>query len=260
MSTRGTHPGPSRKSQPTFRSRAHQHTAASAFVHDADRYHDARPTYPSAVLSLLDDAATICDVGAGTGKLTQLLIDGTRTTYACDPSADMARVLHIHLPEVPVWRATAEATGLGDNSVDAITCAQTWHWVDAHEASSEADRVIRPGGTLMLCWNTLAVRHPWVLRLSRIMHSGDVQREGFYPTVHTPWRLEREVRTEWVDMIAVEDCFELMATRSYWLKANENTRAKMEANLSWYLYDRLGFDRGQIIPLPYRTDAFAYRR
>ena len=92
------------------------------------------------------------------------------------------------------------------------------------------------------------------------MHSGDVQREGFYPTVDGPWRLERELRHEWLHPIAVEDCFSLMATRSYWLKANAQTRAKMEANLSWYLYDRLGFDHGDAVPLPYRTDAFVYAR
>ena len=51
-----------------------------------------------------------------------------------------------------------------------------------------------------------------------------------------------------------------MATRSYWLKANERTRAKMEANLSWYLFERLGFDPGDTVPLPYRTDAFVYER
>ena len=63
MSTRGTHPGPSKKSQPTFRSRTHQHTAASAFVRDADRYHDARPTYPAEVLSLVDDGVPVTVLG-----------------------------------------------------------------------------------------------------------------------------------------------------------------------------------------------------
>lgn len=172
----------------------------------------------------------------------------------------MVRVFRDVLPGVPVWRATAEATGLADNSMDALTCAQSWHWVDVGAASAEADRVLRPGGRLVLCWNTLAVHHPWVLRLSRIMHSGDVQREGFYPDVAAPWRLASELRTEWCHLIAVEDCFALMSTRSYWLKANARTRAKMEANLTWYLYERLGFDPGDTIPLPYRTDAFVYVR
>lgn len=257
-----TQPGPSRKAGPSFRDTAHRTGAAEAFERDAQRYDAARPGYPPSVVSLFDahSPQVVCDIGAGTGKLTQLLCDASPIVYAFDPSADMARVLHELHPSVPVWRATAEATGLADDSVDALTCAQTWHWVDPDAASREADRVIRPGGSLLLCWNTLAVHRPWVLRLSRIMHSGDVQREGFYPTVAAPWQLERELREEWVEMIPVENCFELMATRSYWLKAKDATRARMEANLNWYLFERLGFDPGDTIPLPYRTDAFLYLR
>ncbi|WJY97529.1 class I SAM-dependent methyltransferase [Corynebacterium fournieri] len=259
MQASGTQPGPSRKAGPTFRDPKHRSGTAAAFSRDATRYDAARPTYPAALAELVGPGV-VCDLGAGTGKFTQLLLDGTRSVYACDPSEDMARVFQRVLPEVPVWRATAEATGLHNASVDALTCAQSWHWVDANAASAEADRVIRPGGRLVLCWNTLAVRHPWVLRLSRIMHSGDVQREGFYPDVAAPWELKRELRKEWVHPIAVEHCFELMATRSYWLRANERTRAKMEANLNWYLYEGLGFDPGDTVPLPYRTDAFVYQR
>lgn len=262
MHSSQTQPGPSRQPGPRFRDATHRSFGAAAFERDAKRYDAARPGYPAGVVKLVPDAGTVCDVGAGTGKFTQLLIDASSATsiYASDPSPDMARTLQANLPGVPVWRATAEATALADNAVDTLTCAQTWHWVDAPAASAEADRVVREGGALLLCWNTLAVHHPWVLRLSRIMHSGDVQREGFYPKVCAPWHLAGELREEWVDMVEVEHCFELMATRSYWLKANESTRAKMEANLSWYLYERLGFDRGQVIPLPYRTDAFVYRR
>lgn len=259
MYASGTQPGPSRKAGPTFKDPSHRSSAAEAFARDAVRYNAARPSYPASLAQLVGPGI-VCDVGAGTGKFTQLLIDGSRSVYACDPSEDMARVFHRELPSVPVWRATAEATGLSSNSMDVLTCAQSWHWVDSAAASAEADRVIRPGGRLVLCWNTLAVRHPWVLRLSRIMHSGDVQREGFYPSVAAPWQLEREMREEWLHPIAVEDCFELMATRSYWLKANGRTRAKMETNLSWYLYERLGFDPGDTVPLPYRTDAFVYSR
>ena len=188
MHASGTQPGPSRKAGPRFRNSAHRSGAAEAFTRDATRYDAARPTYPASLGELVGPG-TVCDVGAGTGKFTQLLDDGSRSVFACDPSGDMTRVFHTVLPAVPVWRATAEATGLADDSVDALTCAQTWHWVDVPAASREADRVIQPGGRLVLCWNTLAVRHPWVLRLSRIMHSGDVQREGFYPEVSAPWRL-----------------------------------------------------------------------
>lgn len=251
---------PSGKENPGFADDDARTFTAGAFVSGSDEYHDVRPSYPHEVAKLVAKAHSLVDVGAGTGKLTSTLLRPGRFVGALDPSISMLSVLRAHHPEVPVWRATAEATGLADSSVDAYVSAQTWHWVDTAAASAEADRVVRAGGVLMLCWNTLDVSHPWVLRLSRISHSGDVQREGFYPTVNAPWRLEQEVRTRWFEAVTPEDLFALARTRSYWLRADDKTREKVSDNLNWYLYDRLGFDPGQPIPLPYRTDAFLYRR
>lgn len=251
---------PSGKQAPGFATASARVFTAGAFATGADDYEDVRPNYPPQVAALVNKAQTLIDVGAGTGKLTSTLLAPGRSVWAVDPSASMLEMLRTHLPDVPVWRATAEATGLRDRSVDAYVSAQTWHWVDAAAASAEADRVVKPGGALMLCWNTLDVSHPWVLRLSRISHSGDVHREGFYPEVKQPWVLEEEMRTRWFQAITPEQLFALARTRSYWLRANEKTRQKVTDNLSWYLYERLGFDPGQPIPLPYRTDAFLYRR
>ncbi|WP_291313532.1 class I SAM-dependent methyltransferase [Corynebacterium sp. UBA2622] len=251
---------PSRKDTPAFRDAEHRLYTARSFHTGADTYDVARPSYPSEVAELLDAPSTVLELGAGTGKFTSLLARSGHTVLACDPSPEMTRVLRRNCPGVPVWRASAERTAVRSASVDAVAAAQTWHWVDAARASAEADRVVRPGGGLLLCWNTLDVSHPWVLRLSRIMHSGDVQREGFYPDVRPPWGLAAERRLRWLQPAPAQALFDLMATRSYWLRASESTRAKMTANLTWYLYDRLGFEPGQVLPLPYRTDAFLYLR
>ena len=260
-----THPEPrhftpSGKEAPGFADAAAREFTAGAFASGSDDYDDVRPTYPADVAALVSNARTLIDVGAGTGKLTSTLLSPGRKVWALDPSHSMLDVLRTRYPEVPVWRATAEATGLADDSVDAYVSAQTWHWVDTNQASAEADRVVARGGALMLCWNTLDVSHPWVLRLSRISHSGDVHREGFYPTVHEPWQLIDELRMRWFQPVTPEHLFALARTRSYWLRASDSTRAKVTENLRWYLYERLGFDEGQPIPLPYRTDAFYYRR
>lgn len=251
---------PSKKETPGFLNDAARTFTAGAFNQGASLYDDVRPTYPPEVAALVDGATRVIDVGAGTGKLTGGLIQAGRRVQAIDPSADMLRVLRERFPSVAVWRATAEATGLADGSVDACVSAQTWHWVDTAQASAEADRVVAPGGKLMLCWNTLDVSHPWVLRLSRISHSGDVHREGFYPVVDKPWALSRELRVRWFQAVTTDELFALAKTRSYWLRANQQTRHKVLENLSWYLFERLGFDEGQPIPLPYRTDAFLYER
>lgn len=250
---------PSGKDAPGFPTSDARRATASAYAQGAQAYHDVRPSYPDEVAQLVAGAASVLDIGAGTGKLTEALAPGRRVT-AVDPSPDMARVLRARLPRVAVVRATAEELPLADASFDAVTCAQTWHWVDANAASAEAGRVTVPGGKLLLAWNTLDVTHPWVLRYSRISHSGDVHREGFTPAVADPWRLEGELRTKWFQPVTTDDLFALAATRSYWLRASEQTRAKVEANLRWYLYERLELAPGQILPLPYRTDAFLFTR
>lgn len=51
-----------------------------------------------------------------------------------------------------------------------------------------------------------------------------------------------------------------MASRSYWLRADERIRERMNRNLRWYLFERLGFQEGQLLPIAYRTDAFVLTR
>lgn len=249
----------SAKDAPGFSDAAHRWASAGAFARGADVYDTVRPSYPAEVSSLIDDAQHVVDIGAGTGKLTASLINDHRTVYALDPSPDMTRVLRARFG-IPVWRATAEATALAEHSVDAATIAQTWHWVDPRAASAELDRIVAPGGRVLLVWNTLDVSHPWVLRLARIIHSGDIQREGFLPEVHAPWEIDQELRTRWVQHLRTDEVYLLAQTRSYWLRSGHKVRSKVTENLRWYLFERLGFQPGQLLPIPYRTDAFLLLR
>lgn len=243
---------------PRFNSELQRVTSAEAFTQGARTYADIRPNYPNQVLQLLNPrpAGPILDIGAGTGKLTEQL---PGEVWALDPSADMLSRLRASL-NVPAWLATAEHTALPDASVAAAVSAQTWHWVNPQRASEEMHRIMRPDGPLVLVWNTIDVRIPWVHRLTRIMHAGDVQKPGFYPEVASPWHLDRELRLDFTQPLAAQDLFRLMATRSYWLRASASVREKMTANLSWYLYEHLGWNEKTPVELPYRCDAFSYRR
>lgn len=260
---------------PVFRDGAHRRVGAGAFGEglsdgDAARYDDVRPGYPQEVVALVGagvgagttDAGTIgaaldvLDVGAGTGKLTAALVASGHRVTAVEPGAEMLAALGRACPDVARVRATAEATGLADGSFDAITCAQTWHWVDVPAASAEFARLLRPGGRVVLTWNTLDVRVPWVHRLTRIMHAGDVQKPGFVPDVAAPLRITDELRLEWEQLLTPEQIVMLARTRSYWLRSAQRTREKVEANLRWYLHDHLGFASDDVVPLPYRCDSF----
>ena len=120
-------------------------------------------------------------------------------------------------------------------------------------------RLLAPGGVLALVWNMLDVTIPWVHRLSRIMHAGDIHREDFAPTVGAGLELTERRALTWEDPMPTQDVIDLARTRSYVITAPEERRQKVLANLDWYLHDHLGHPRGARVGVPYRTDLFLYR-
>jgi SAM-dependent methyltransferase len=56
-------------------------------------------------------------------------------------------------PAARALDGTAEAIPLPDDSADAVTVGQAFHWFDGPKALAEIVRVLRPGGALALVWN-----------------------------------------------------------------------------------------------------------
>jgi SAM-dependent methyltransferase len=72
-------------------------------------------------------------------------------------------------PALPVVASTAERIPLRNQSVDAVTVAQAFHWFRAEEALNEIRRILRPGGRLGLVWNRRDESVPWVAELGRLL-------------------------------------------------------------------------------------------
>ncbi len=81
---------------------------------------------------------------------------------AVEPGDGMAAEFRRTLPDLPIVRGDGNALPLADASRDLITYAQSWHWTDTDRSVPEALRVLRPGGTLALWWNTTAFDVPWI--------------------------------------------------------------------------------------------------
>ncbi|WP_186760192.1 class I SAM-dependent methyltransferase [Arthrobacter alpinus] len=235
---------------------------ANAFQAGGKHYDDVRPSYPLASLEWLSAGADIrdaLDVGAGTGKYTQLLTGRGWAVTAVDPSTDMLEQLRHKLPQVQALVGRAENLNLPADSVDVAVVAQAWHWCDPLLASTELARVLRPGGILGLIWNQLDVSVPWVHRLARIMHAGDVHKPGFRPDVGPEFHDLQSHATLWMQVATPEDLLELVKSRSYYLKANDTIRAKVQGNLRWYLFEHLGHAPGEELELPYFTQTWRAR-
>ncbi len=165
--------------------------AAQGFEADAAGYARGRPDYPAALDAWLRDAlalgpeTVVVDLGAGTGKfLPRLCTTGARIVAIEPVDAMRARLVDAH-PDVEVHAGSAEAMPLADASIDAVVCAQAFHWFANGDALAEIRRVLKPGGRLALVWNVRDESVPWVRRLTAIVNA----HEGATPRFHTgAWR------------------------------------------------------------------------
>ena len=164
--------------------------AARGFGAGAAAYESARPGYPDEAIAVLrdvlgvDPTATVCDLAAGTGKLTRRLVDLGARVVAVEPVEAMRTQAQAAVPRAEHVEGTAEEIPLPDASVDVVTVAQAFHWFEAPAALAEVARVLRPGGHLALLWNERDESTAWVAEMSRIIrwHDRTVSRYQ-----HTDW-------------------------------------------------------------------------
>jgi ubiquinone/menaquinone biosynthesis C-methylase UbiE len=165
--------------------------AAAGFGAAAEIYERARPSYPAEAVEWiaertgLDHGRTVVDVGAGTGKLTRLLVGTHARVIAVEPLEQMRAVLLVQVPGVEVLAGTAEALPLPDASVDVVTAAQAFHWF-AHEAAlRELYRVLKPGGFLVLVWNSRDLADPLQRALEDVLAP---ERKEVVAQIEGTWR------------------------------------------------------------------------
>lgn len=120
-----------------------------------DDYERGRPGWPPEVVDIpgLPSAATVLDLGAGTGKLTRLLVSAFGRVVAVEPAEAMRRLLVTVCPGAEALAGTGEEIPLPDASVDSVFAAEAFHWFDGERALAEIARLLRPEGALVLMWN-----------------------------------------------------------------------------------------------------------
>jgi SAM-dependent methyltransferase len=230
---------------------------ARSFGAAADLYERARPGYPEAAVDWLlpAGARSVLDLGAGTGKLTRSLATRELEVIAVEPIDEMRAGLVEALPEVRALAGTAEAIPLPDASVDAITVAQAWHWVDPERATAEVARVLRPGGTLGLIWNRRDERVGWVRRLSKVMGSAESEVMDMDAVeIGPPFGPTEAFITDWSRPMDVDLLVEMAASRSYVITATPRRRREILDGIRVLVENEPGL--GPEFDFPYRTYCF----
>jgi SAM-dependent methyltransferase len=121
------------------------------FSRQSDGYAKHRPRYPGGLFSFLastvDNHDSAWDCATGNGQAAIALASYFSAVIATDASRQQIEAAHAH-PGVEYRVATAENSGLADQSVDLVTVAQALHWFDQDAFFAEAKRVLRPEGVL----------------------------------------------------------------------------------------------------------------
>ena len=139
-----------------------QPDATTRFTPRVDNYRHYRPGYPRGILALLErecgltPRAAVADVGCGTGLLAQLFLGYGCEVWGVEPNAGMraaAEELFAGEGGFHSVNGRAESTTLPDASFDFVTAGQAFHWFDAAAARPEFQRIVKPGGWLVLVWN-----------------------------------------------------------------------------------------------------------
>ncbi|PKH40346.1 Methyltransferase domain-containing protein [Nocardioides alpinus] len=137
---------------------------ALSFGERAEEYDRWRPTYPVEAVAWLAPTppARVVEIGAGTGRLTSLLLERGCDVDAVEPDPRMRAVLARNNPDARCRASDSTALPVPDGSADAVLVADAWHWFDPVATMEEVRRVLRPGGWLGLVWNVVAEPvEPW---------------------------------------------------------------------------------------------------
>lgn len=126
------------------------------------KFYGNRPGYSKVVLECLKNhvfnmvgEGKVADIGAGTGKLTENLMEIGLSGFAVEPNKAMrAEAAKNVWGEVFCWsEGYAETTGLEANCVKWALMGSSFHWADSKMAMEEFYRILVPGGFFTAIWN-----------------------------------------------------------------------------------------------------------
>jgi len=151
-------------------------SSTERFSDRVEPYVRYRPRYPDALLNYLaakiSPPATVADIGSGTGILSDQLLQFGYPVVAVEPNKPMREAAERRLSGRKGFSSvdgTAENTNLLSLSVDAITCAQSFHWFDRAKCRAEFERILRPQGLIALIWNERAQQDPLMQQYDEVL-------------------------------------------------------------------------------------------
>jgi SAM-dependent methyltransferase len=208
--------------------------AATGFARSVEAYERARPEYPPEAIAFLAreldlrPGRRVVDLAAGSGKLSRPLAKLGCEVIAVEPVDEMRAAIG---PGIEALAGTAESMPLADDSADAVTVGQAFHWFDGPKALAEIERVLRRGGALALVWNRRPVESSELhAAISEIMapYRGDAPSHGSGAWRDTfAGRDLREERFDFVQRLDADGLADRVGSTSFIAALEEPERARV---------------------------------
>jgi SAM-dependent methyltransferase len=235
----------------------HARGPATSFAEVAGPYERGRPTYPEEAVRWLvgDEPLDAVDLGAGTGKLTRVLVGLGHRVTAIEPLPEMLELLPAAAPGAAAILGSAEIIPLPDAYADVVTAAQAFHWFDLELALPEIARVLRPQGRLALVWNTRDDRESWVAQLSTTIGAETVERGDVEEPIRASGLFGPVERAtfEWSQRLDRATVRDLVLSRSYCAIRPSDEREVILTEVE-RLFDE--HEKGGELELPYVTQCY----
>lgn len=233
---------------------------------------DARPPYAASVVTeararmALPPEARVCDVGAGTGRLTRALATDGGAIIALEPSAAMRAKGTAGTRDRPAvtWiGGVAEALPFAPAAFALVSFGSSFNVVERVAALREAARVLVPGGWLLCLWNHRRLEDPLQAEIEAAIrahvpgYAHGVRREDQAPIIAASGRFTPSEHLEAACVHRVRTAQWLQAWQTH-LTLRRQAGARFDGVLA--AIAALAHGAGETIAVPYVTRAWLARR
>jgi ubiquinone/menaquinone biosynthesis C-methylase UbiE len=148
------------------------------FSDRVDNYQRFRPSYTDETIDCifnnfgLSKQSVLADIGSGTGIFTEKILKRCKKVYAVEPNTEMRTAAEKRLSINKSFQSingTSENTTLDNESIDAITVAQAFHWFNIGDTKKEFKRILKKNSVVFLIWNNRVTNTPFLKEYEEIL-------------------------------------------------------------------------------------------
>lgn len=228
----------------------------------ADIYDKYRPSYPMELIDAIEEKAglksgsKVLEIGAGSGKATELFLERGYHMTCIEPGEDLAerglaRLSQLGQVEYRVGRF--EKLENIESDYEALVSAQAFHWVPRPEGYKLAADALTDNGHLALFWNMyLKPEGDLYDELSQLCHDYSVlfmQNQFELDAMISEWRSQigasgyfnppEVVQVPWTQEDTYDDFINFLSTGSGYIGLEPNLKAEFDISAK-EIFERAG--------------------